>query len=144
MNIANGWKTYTVGIAAILLGALGAVPSDWSSGTVAEVLGVLMVILRSITVAPAGISLNRTFVVPLVLVGVIGTGFTGCSGAKPPTMAQCGVLAAAAQDQILVGKCAKAPDPVKDGSCIAISALNTAYAICLSQVPPPLAPTPAP
>ena len=44
----NGWKTYLTGAAAILLGALGAVPADWSNGTVAEILGVVMIILLSL------------------------------------------------------------------------------------------------
>ena len=62
---------------------------------------------------------------------------TGCAGMKPPTAAQCSALLVASQDALLVAKCAQAPDALKDASCITISTLNTAYALCLSQVQPP-------
>ena len=67
--------------------------------------------------------------------------FAGCStmngGSVQPK--DCALLEIVATDPLLVAKCAKAPDPLKDEACISISVMRTAAAICYAQAgaPPP-------
>ena len=62
----------------------------------------------------------------------------GCSAfsGDGPTAAQCNALVIAASDPMLVAKCERAPDPLKDEACISISVMRTAAALCLANVPP--------
>lgn len=143
MNVLNGWKTYIVAAAAILAGALEAIPKELTGNDVGAILGLVMLLLRSISTGPAVISFNKSFAIPLVLIG-LGSGIVACKDLKPPTAAQCAALLVAADNATLGAKCDQAPDPTKDASCITIATLRSAYALCLTQVPPPPEPTPVP
>ena len=77
----------------------------------------------------------------LAILAILTLGLSGCSGLfqnGAPTAASCKALEVAATQPLLVAKCAKAPDPLKDSSCISISALTTAAALCWAQVEPPV------
>jgi len=84
--------------------------------------------------------MNR-FIKTILLTLTAGALAAGCSLTKGggPTAGQCAALQIAATDTMLVAKCDRAPDPLKDEACITISVLRTAAALCLAQVPPPVA-----
>lgn len=137
MNFATGWKTYTVGIAAILAAALGAIPEGWTNDETAGILGMVMIVLRAITVAPAGVSINRTFSFALASFLLLGsTGLSGCSAMSADgnerlvRTCQIAQIAEAGFSPILEAKCAAAPDPLTDEYCLAGIGVRTAIQAC--------------
>jgi len=142
MNIANGWKTYTVGIAAILAAALGAVPSGWTNDETAGILGFVMIVLRAITVAPAGISINRTFALPFVaLLALGGSGLVGCMQFAKQiglTATDCAITQAALDiyTPALSQECASGSGKSKEKACTKLRALDAAMAVCLASTVP--------
>lgn len=137
MNFASGWKTYTVGIATILVAALGAIPASWTNSEVAGILGVVMIVLRAITVSPAGFTINRTFGVALVGLLALGTSGVGCTR----TLASAGIevqhgdcndlaLGVAFAEPLLMPKCNRAPDPTTDEACLSLASMKLLVVAC--------------
>lgn len=144
----KGWKTYLAAFAAIGLGALDAIPSDWKGDDVAEILGVVFLVLRAVTSGPAGVSMAslrtkipvyRTYALPLLF--AIGTAMflsaplSGCVN----TLRQLGVETGDCQlmdygtafaTPLLQPKCDRAPNPATDDACLTLSGMTLATQLC--------------